>query len=148
MLGCACGDDAYHIPPARAGASLGWCRGVLELTTTDGLRVHVHNPYEYTDLRAKMGLELAIVLHEMQADAARERERTSAGDVLRELWVVQMAEAVYNNGLKPGYDAVRDFVPAAAQAAAEAIEQAASDAVDELADPDGAFLQTLGSPSS
>jgi len=148
VLGCACGDDAYHIPPARAGASLGWCRGVLELTTTDGLRVHVHNPYEYTDLRAKMGLELAIVLHEMQADAARGRERTSAGDVLSKLWVVQMAEAVYNNGLKPGYDAVRDFVPAAAQAAAEAIEQAASDAVDELADPDGAFLQTLGSPSS
>lgn len=147
VLGCACGDDAYHIPPARAGASLGWCRGVLELTTTDGLRVHVHNPYEYAELRAKIGLELAIVLHEMQADAARERERTSAGDVFRELWVVQMAEAAYNNGLKPAYDAVRDFVPAAAQAAAEAIEQAASDAVDELEDADGAFLQTLGSPS-
>jgi hypothetical protein len=148
VLGCACGDDAYHIPPAQARDSLGWCRGVLELTTTDGLRVHVHNPYEYADLRTNMGLELAIVLHEMQADAARERERTSAGDVLRELWVVQMAEAAYNNGLKPENEAVRDFVPAATQAATEAIEQAASDAVNELADPNGAFLQTLGSPSS
>ena len=146
VLGCACGDDPFHIPPERATNSLGWCRGVLELTTTDGLRVHVHNPYEYADLRAKMGLELAILLHEMQADAASDIAGTNAGDVLRDLYVVGLAEAAYNSALKPAYEAVRDFVPGAAQAAAEAIKGALT--ASAAADLEGPILQELGDPST
>lgn len=56
---CACGDQPYMVPDARASQTWTdhayWCSGTLAMLAYDGSTQYVWNPYSLGQLRARMG---------------------------------------------------------------------------------------------
>ena len=56
---CACGDQPYIVPDARAAQTwvdqAFWCSGTLAMLAYDGSTQYVWNPYSLQQLRDRMG---------------------------------------------------------------------------------------------